>query len=449
MADGNSSILNLLLMETNSHNNDWGTQLNNDFSTVDRAAGLKTTAVVTTGGTVVRSQDQLIEFIQRVTGVLSSNVSIEVPAALQRANLWINDTTGNFTMTIKVIGQTGVPLLRGDSKILRCNGIDVVDAGIPAYSQLAGLAEWMGNASGTNAYTVAPNQYVEALADGLRITCFIANANTGPVSINFNGTGFKPVVHSDNSALAVGAIAASSIKTFLYYQASDKWYMSQVSAGALNQGITPTVLVDAATIAWDMAVSRANVTVTLSTDRAMGTPTNQVVGQLGYMEFVQPAGGGCNVTFPAAFSKMGTPFIDQLASARTVFGYLVQAVNAIQMWPLYMSGRNSIGFYRDLTPAALPGGGTVLLPHLLGALPALVQVYLECTSGNNSYAVGDRILIGDLKDSDNHRGFNVGYNATNVFVRVGENEAFLLNTSGNSNIPIPSSGWRVGARVYE
>ena len=97
-----------------------------------------------------------------------------------------------------------------------------------------------------------------------------------------------------------------------------------------------------------------NVTVTLTADRAMGTPTNQVVGQWGHMEFVQPVGGGCNVTFPGEFDPMGTPRLDETASARTVFGYYVQATNASSCGRSTRPARTRSAFTRSSISAASP-----------------------------------------------------------------------------------------------
>ena len=89
--------------------------------------------------------------------------------------------------------------------------------------------------------------------------------------------------------------------------------------------------------------------------------------------------------------------------------------------------------------------------HGLAGYPALMQAYVECVTANIGYAVGDRLLIGDLKDADNERGFNVGMNATNVFVRVGLNNAILITTGGvsGSGQDMTKSSWKIVIRVYE
>jgi len=66
-------------------------------------------------------------------GALANNVSIEVPATFQQ--YWIsNDTTGGYTLTVKVSGQPGVAIAQGARAIFYCNGTDVVLADTASFS---------------------------------------------------------------------------------------------------------------------------------------------------------------------------------------------------------------------------------------------------------------------------------------------------------------------------
>lgn len=61
------------------------------------------------------------------TGLLTGNRNIIVPATIQQ--YWIrNNTTGSFTLTVKVSGQTGTGVTQGGANILFCDGIDVRSA---------------------------------------------------------------------------------------------------------------------------------------------------------------------------------------------------------------------------------------------------------------------------------------------------------------------------------
>lgn len=73
-------------------------------------------------------------------GALSSNMSIEVPATIQQ--YWVsNNTTGAYTLTIKVAGQTGVTIAQGASAICYCNGNDVVVADTSSFAFPVSVAQ--------------------------------------------------------------------------------------------------------------------------------------------------------------------------------------------------------------------------------------------------------------------------------------------------------------------
>lgn len=128
MADSNTTITDLLKMETGTHDNDWGINLNAQLDALDlMVKGTRTT--VTTGGTTVLTKTTAREPVQRVTGVLVANAIIEVPVAATSYWLFRNETTGAFTVTVKVNGQTGIVVTQGSAQFLRQNGTDVVSLG--------------------------------------------------------------------------------------------------------------------------------------------------------------------------------------------------------------------------------------------------------------------------------------------------------------------------------
>jgi hypothetical protein len=92
-----------------------------------------------------------------------------------------------------------------------------------------------------------------------------------------------------------------------------------------NAGAYAT-LTDAATIAVNLALG-INFTVSLTSSRILGFPTNPKVGQSGLIEIVQPAGGGCTLSFASGYKfDSGTaPSINIAANAKTGLGYHVRS----------------------------------------------------------------------------------------------------------------------------
>ncbi|MGE0853860.1 MAG: hypothetical protein AB7O44_30330 [Hyphomicrobiaceae bacterium] len=201
MADTNTTALGLLKMEVDSHENDWGEQLNVNFDEIDEAIAGQSVHN-TTGGTTTLDIDDVRPPFHRVTGTLASNATIEVPAANPKLFFWKNETTGNFTTTVKVNGQTGVVVPQGETKLLRCNGTDVVDGGLfrEKYATAVG-----GTVDAITVTTNLPAFGAYSTAMRFRFTSAGMNTVTNP-TINVDGLGAKTVKKWGNVALRKGEI---------------------------------------------------------------------------------------------------------------------------------------------------------------------------------------------------------------------------------------------------
>lgn len=71
--------------------------------------------------TAIEAANRILEF----TGALTANISVIVPATTKILAIY-NNTSGAFTLTVKVSGQTGVAVGQGNRAMLYCNGTDVV-----------------------------------------------------------------------------------------------------------------------------------------------------------------------------------------------------------------------------------------------------------------------------------------------------------------------------------
>jgi len=132
-----TSELRLELQIAGSNDNTWGAIANVNFRLIEDAiSGLK--EIATTGGTVTlttvnasadyaSSEDQARYAALKITGVLSSNSTIVVPASSKIYHVW-NATSGAYTLTVKVSGSTGVVVTQGKRAILLCDGAEVYAA---------------------------------------------------------------------------------------------------------------------------------------------------------------------------------------------------------------------------------------------------------------------------------------------------------------------------------
>jgi len=126
------------LMTTGENAGNWGTKTNTNLQILEEAlrgyvsqsiaGGAQTTALTYTDGTV---GDAARNMVIALTGSITGNQVVTVTA---KEKLWVvdNQTSGAYTVQFMVSGQTGVTWAATDkgTKILYCNGTDVIDTGI-------------------------------------------------------------------------------------------------------------------------------------------------------------------------------------------------------------------------------------------------------------------------------------------------------------------------------
>lgn len=124
-------------------------------------------SLATTGGTTALTYAQARVQAIDVTGALVSNATIEVPAAPWQ---WAinNGTSGAYTLTVKVNGQTGVTIPQGERRACICDATDV--RALTGYVATDGdtLTGFLTlHADPTSALHAATKQYADGLVVGL------------------------------------------------------------------------------------------------------------------------------------------------------------------------------------------------------------------------------------------------------------------------------------------
>jgi hypothetical protein len=122
-------------------------------------------------GNYVLSGSELNRIAYDLTGTLTGNRNIVVPATVQQ--YWItNSTTGSYTLTVKTSSGTGYTIDQGQSAILYCNGTNVVPA------DTAGVSVPISVANGGTGATTASGARINLGGTSVGISLFTA-ANTG------------------------------------------------------------------------------------------------------------------------------------------------------------------------------------------------------------------------------------------------------------------------------
>ena len=158
MASSYSTDLKLELMVTGEKAGLWGDITNTNLVIVQQAiAGFEQVALnATTGATLAftnaatsNGKNAVIE----LTGTITGNVDVTVPTGItNKVYIIKNSTSGAFSVTVKVSGQTGVTFSATDkgAKLVYVNGTDVADSNIGKVSNdispsLSGILDTNGN----------------------------------------------------------------------------------------------------------------------------------------------------------------------------------------------------------------------------------------------------------------------------------------------------------------
>ena len=220
------------LMTTGENAGNWGTKTNTNlqileeairgYAAVSIAGSAQTTALTYTDGTV---GDNARNAVIALTGTITGNQVVTVTA---KEKWWIidNQTSGAYTVQILVSGQTGVTWGASDkgTKILYCNGTDVVDTnigGVGAYD-LNG-AELTLDADADTSITASTDDQIDfeiAGADDFTMTANAFNVLSGShvtfadsANAKF-GTGNDMLMYHDGSnSYITNAVGALKIAT--------------------------------------------------------------------------------------------------------------------------------------------------------------------------------------------------------------------------------------------
>lgn len=103
---------------------------------------------------------------------------------------------------------------------------------------------------------------------------------------------------------------------------------------------------------------------------------------------------------------------------------------------------------------AVPSNGTsATIAHGLGAAPFMIQAFMECTTADIGYSIGDQVQVGPVVNRNG--GAPVGLqlivdaaNTTDVRYLVGQSGIELPNKSTGSTAGITAASWRIRIKAW-
>lgn len=201
MADTNTTNILLTNQTEGGNNNTWGTIADANFEQIDNKFG-DVIAIETFGGDTVLSSAQEIVNSIGVSGALASAATLTFSG---RGGSWVvaNTTSGDYTVTCKVSGQTGVVVPQGSSAIVYFNGTDIALA-----NPSASASEEVTVASATTADVLGAGSEFVAVSGTTTITSFGTGANTKRI---VRATGAFKITHNATTLICPGAVDLTTI----------------------------------------------------------------------------------------------------------------------------------------------------------------------------------------------------------------------------------------------
>lgn len=203
-SDTNSALIQLLLMGSGLHSNDWGTQTNANMQKIENAIAAATAKTVT-GGSVTLTDDEARSAVIVFSGTLGSASVVTVPS---RSKAWtiINATSGAYALSIKTAAGSPVEVPQNAlaARLYYCNAsaiFDVTAGGVPLLTANTILAN-LGSGTVAATYT----QILTALGLSSTSSPSFANAQLSAAAANYRTLAFQTAdaarwnVFADNAA---------------------------------------------------------------------------------------------------------------------------------------------------------------------------------------------------------------------------------------------------------
>jgi len=179
------SELGLELMATGENAGTWGDKTNVNLNLIQQAIagyeevtvnGTGTTPLAITDATLSNGRNAIIKF----TGTITGNIIVTIPDSTEKSYIFINGTSGAFTVQVKTVSGSGFTFAAADkgTRFAYSNGTDIVDV---------------------NALLTTINQFNLPTADATASGQVIQSDGSG----NLSFTSFAPISTGKSIAMAI------------------------------------------------------------------------------------------------------------------------------------------------------------------------------------------------------------------------------------------------------
>jgi hypothetical protein len=375
MASTYSPNLRLELIGTGEQQGTWGTTTNTNLGTLleEAIGGYVSVTVSDAGNTTLSTNngavDQSRNAVINLTGTITAARNVICPA-IEKLYVVKNATTGGFSVTFKVSGQTGVTIPNGETYFLYVDGIDA--------------NKIVGNVASTNATNTFTENQIISVTDNTDAALRITQLGTGNALLVEDSTNpdATPTVVAADGTVVVGHTAALNTDNYVGTQITPKVQIQ----GTNNQASTLS--------ATTWSDSTAGPQIALGKSRSATVGTNTVVQSgdiLGAVTFAGDDGGEIIIAASIRAESDGTPGNDDMPG-RLLFSTTADgAQTATERMRINSKGNVNIGSADDPESALQITGTTSPTGVMVGSISGTTLTITAVTSG--SISVGDRLFI--------------------------------------------------------
>lgn len=245
-----TALLRLELQTAGENDSTWGDVANNVFQLLENAIAKRQSLTVTGGDTTLTTtnyaDDQARSLCLALSGVLTSNANIIVPA-LSKMYLVTNNCTGAYTVTVKTASGTGIVIPQGGvASAVYCDGTNVI--GVAPSGEITGYAKL----DTAQSFTKGQATTVVTLADGATINIDADASNKFRVVLGGNRTLANPTNARNGAIIEILVVQDGTGSRTLAYGSKYTWPggSSPTLTTAANRGDLLTFSYDAVSDKW-------------------------------------------------------------------------------------------------------------------------------------------------------------------------------------------------------
>lgn len=345
--------------------------------------------------------------IHRYFGVLTGNIDVIVPANVHQF-IAFNDTTGTFSLTVKVSGQPGIAITQGETLVLYCNGTDVaagntstvVPTGFFSNGTVASPSISFSSDTDTGFYRFAANT-IGVAAGGVNAALF----NTAASAVN--SVTFTPA--ATGSAALISTYSGTDTDVGLNIGTQGAGVITLLDAVTCNAtlGVVGNFAVNTNKFTVDAATGNSLVAGTLAVTSDVSVNTNKFTVAAASGNTV--VAGTLGVTGAATFSSTLAAGASTLASASVTgaatVGTTLGVSGVATLASTVISGAATVGTTLGVTGASTLAGVTA------------ASVTFSTTSGIIGTTTNDSAVAGSVGEqviSTVTIGASIALNTSNV-----------------------------------